>query len=697
MASVRLSRWVIALLIAYIGLITVIQIETAGNGLVRWSGYSVLTPLTAAALLPVRRTLIVGVPAVAAVVGTYGFEIHEASAGGRVVAISAVVLSFGLSPVICRMRLSRERYRRHAAVRNQLAFLSSAGRRIGKVRPLDMTHTARQAAEVAVPRFADFAAVDLSDTVLRGREPSPELLRGPFSLRCVAERSVSADRPHRTLNRETGPDFPEVAAPLRLSANVRPARAYRLSEDEVAHWLGLNPFPATPGRRSRVHSAIVAPLCSCRGAVLGAMVFIRHQRPEPFDTDDLVIAEEIAMRTAVYVDNALRHACAHGMARSLRRSLLPRHLPQLAAVEAAGRHLAADSPHAGLDTAWFDVIPLSSARVALVVGKVPGHGVRTFATAAQLRAAVRALADLDLPPDELLAHLGDVLMSLPAKGARTPHGQPVAAVGGTADDLRASCLYAVYDPVSRRCALAGSGHPPPAVVTPDGGVETVDLPPGPGLGLGGLPFEAVEMDLAEGSLLALSTDSLVGSCHQHPAGSRALREILEPGRPALDVMCESLLATLLDHRPHDDAALLLVRTRTLDAGSVATWALPSSLSAVPDARAYISGQLAAWGLEDGACGSDLVVSELVTNAVRHAAPPVQLRVIRQENSLIYEVSDGSSTPPRQRRSQAYDECGRGLFLVSELTERWGVRHGPDGKTVWAEQACAPASSDHRRL
>src|SRR5262249_5057449 len=159
------------------------------------------TPLTAAALLPIRRTLIVGVPAVAAVVGTYGFEIHEASAGGRVVAISAVVLSFGLSPVICRMRLSRERYRRHAAVRNQLAFLSEAGRRIGKVRPLDMTHTARQAAEVAVPRFADFAAVDLSDTVLRGREPSPELLTAPFSLRCVAERSVSADRPRRTLDR----------------------------------------------------------------------------------------------------------------------------------------------------------------------------------------------------------------------------------------------------------------------------------------------------------------------------------------------------------------------------------------------------------------------------------------------------------------------------------------------------------------
>src|SRR5262249_34692092 len=161
--------------------------------------------------------------------------------------------------------------RRHAAVRNQLAFLSEAGRRIGKVRPLDMTHTARQAAEVAVPRFADFAAVDLSDTVLRGREPSPELLTAPFSLRCVAERSVPAARPRRTLDRETGPDFPEVAAPLRLSANARPARAYRLGEDEVAHWLGLNPFPATPGRRSRVHSAIVVPLCSCRGAVLGAM------------------------------------------------------------------------------------------------------------------------------------------------------------------------------------------------------------------------------------------------------------------------------------------------------------------------------------------------------------------------------------------------------------------------------------------
>ncbi|MFF3877241.1 SpoIIE family protein phosphatase [Streptomyces sp. NPDC001978] len=697
MASARLSRWVFALLIVYIGLISVIQVKTAGDGLVGWSGYSVPIPLTAAALLPVRRTLIVGVPAVAAAIGTYGLEIHGASAGGRAVAISAVALSFGLSPVICRMRLNRERYSRRAVARDQLTLLNSVSRRIESIRPLDMAHTMREVTEVTVPRFADFAAVDLFDAVLRGQEPPAQLPTGPFSLRCVAQRSILADCPERTPSGESVPGFPEVVPPLRLSANVRPVRAYHLGEDEVAHWRGSNPRQAAPGQARRVHSAIAVPLCSPTGAVLGAVVFMRHQRPEAFDSDDLIIAEEIGTRAAVYVECARRCACVHSTARHVDHNLLPGHLPQLAAVEAAGRHVAADPPSDGLDTAWFDVIPLSSARAALVVGKVTGRGVHAFAATVQLSASVRALADLDLSPDELLVHLDDLLVRLSAKNDSSPHCQQVPSADGTAGGIRATCLYAVYDPVSRRCTLARAGHSPPAIVTPDGGVEIIDLPPGPALGLGNLPFEAAEMDLAEGSFLALHTDSLVTSCHRGTSDRerQALRETFTPRQPSLDVTCESLLETFLDHQSHDDAALLLARTRTLDAGCVATWDLPSRLAAVPDARAHVSRQLAAWGLEDAAFTSELVVSELVTNAIRHATPPLQLRIIRQRNNLTYEVSDGSSISPHVRRGQANDEDGRGLFIVSQLSERWGVRHRHNGKTVWAEQAYPHRSSDRR--
>jgi len=308
-----------------------------------------------------------------------------------------------------------------------------------------------------------------------------------------------------------------------------------------------------------------------------------------------------------------------------------------------------------------------------------GHGLRASATMGRLRTAVRTLADVDLPADELLVHLDDLVTHLTAEEDSTVEPETDLSTG-----LIATCLYLVYDPVTRRCTAATAGHPPPAVVTPDGAADYVDIPPGPPLGVGGLPFETVEWELSPGSLLTLYTDGLIeGPEHDPGNGLTLLLRSLEWPAPSLDTLCDDLIRTLLPTQPLDDVALLVARTRAFDTGQVATWDVSSDPAAVAGTRARVLERLAEWRLHDLAFTVELVVSELVTNAIRYGQPPVQLRLIR-DTSLICEVSDGSSTAPHLRRARTYDEGGRGLLLVAQLTQRWGTRHRADGKTIWAE-------------
>ncbi|MER5689222.1 ATP-binding SpoIIE family protein phosphatase [Streptomyces sp. NPDC002205] len=256
--------------------------------------------------------------------------------------------------------------------------------------------------------------------------------------------------------------------------------------------------------------------------------------------------------------------------------------------------------------------------------------------------------------------------------------------GGTVTGT--TCLYAVYDPVERRCTLASAGHYPPAVVHPDGTVEFPRLPAGPPLGLGGLPFETAELDLADGTVLALFTNGLLlGRDRDIDVGLQALRRSLShPDRP-LEQICDQVAATLLPLRPPDDVALLVARTHALGTDRVASWDLTAAPAVVVDARSLAARKLTEWGLEEISFIAELVVSELVTNAIRYGLPPIRLRLIRGTN-LICEVSDSSSTSPRMRRAGADDEGGRGLFLVAQLTQRWGTRYTPNGKTIWTELA-----------
>ncbi|MFI6857346.1 SpoIIE family protein phosphatase [Streptomyces sp. NPDC050416] len=559
--------------------------------------------------------------------------------------------------------------------RKRLQLIAEAGRRIGGT--LDVRRTAEELTDVIVPALADFVSVDLVAALDDLPEPPARVLPsdGPLLLRRVALRSVIPGAPEAVVAAGQVDSYPEGSAPYESLRAGRPT-LHEVTDPAFTAWLAHAPERGERIRAFGIHSVLTVPL-TARGTTLGVAFLLRHRNPEGFRHDDLVLAGELVARAAVSIDNARRYTRERNTAVTLQRSLLPRRLPRQAAVEVASRYLPAGG-HAGVGGDWFDVIPLSGARVALVVGDVVGHGLHASATMGRLRTAVRTLADIDLPCDELLTHLDDLVARLSVEGEDGEDGE-------TSGDVGATCLYAVYDPVSRRCCFAGAGHPMPAVVRHGGRAELIDLPAAPPLGMGSLPHEATEVVLPEGSLLVLYTNGLIENRDRDPdAGVHRLREALARPALSLDALCDRVLADLLPQRPADDVALLVARTRALDASQVATWAVPDDPSAVAQTRKDVVAQLERWGLSDAVFVTELVVSELVTNAIRHAQPPIQLRLIH-DNTLICEVSDGGNTAPHLRRARTYDEGGRGLLLVAQLTERWGTRQGAAGKTIWAEQ------------
>ncbi|MFJ9745495.1 phosphatase [Streptomyces sp. WAC 01325] len=578
---------------------------------------------------------------------------------------------------------------RDRRLRWRSAMVNEASMCIGTT--LDIARTTQELADFATEQFADLVTVDLLDTVLRAQDTAAG--QSPLTLRRMAQ----------------GPD----ADAGGLQPPVRPRQLHVCPEGSpCAEALSSGrPSRQQHGRASgvpRAHSSLVVPL-RARGTTLGVAEFHRYGTAAPYDDEDLLLAQEIAARAAVAVDNARHYTHARATALTLQRSLLPREAPRQSAVDVAYRYLPAGS-ESGVGGDWYDVIPLSGARVALVVGDVVGHGIRAAATMGRLRTAVRTLADIDLPPDELLTHLDDVVLRLANEASSDPDTGPEADVGR---DNGATCLYAVYDPVALRCTLARAGHVPPVVVVRDGTADVLELPPGPPLGRGGLPFETMEVDLPEGSLIALCTDGLIeartparatGEVPSAPAtvtedpapvmpsddsapdidaGLATLRQVLARPASSLEAACDSVLEALLPSRPDDDVALLLARTRSLGADRVATWELEADPAVVGRARSDVSRKLTDWGLEELAFVAELVVSELVTNAIRYGRPPIRLRLIH-DRSLLCEVSDAGSTTPHLRRARVFDEGGRGLLLVAQLAGQWGTRHARRGKTVWAE-------------
>ncbi|MFD7974507.1 SpoIIE family protein phosphatase [Streptomyces sp. NPDC059071] len=573
--------------------------------------------------------------------------------------------------------------------RQRLLILNKASGGIGLT--LDVIGTAQELATTPVPGFADLVTVDLFDEVLRGEEPpsaSAFTPGEPIALSRAAQHSAEEDT-----DRAPGPATPVSHTPGSVAARcmatgrstvelaAQPGQGGEWAfgpglAADPAHWPPGNPVIEGSIAADGLTGRITVPL-RARGALLGVVAFSRLDRPEAFTADDLILAEEMTAKAAVAIDNARRYSRERTTALTLQRSLLPQALPNQEAVEAASRYLPAGTG-AEVGGDWFDVVPLSGARVALVVGDVVGHGLHASAAMGRLRTAVRTLADVDLPPDELLTHLDDLVLHLAGDLRPAGHFEPTGESGAT-------CLYTVYDPVSRRFTLASAGHPLPLVISPDGTRTPVPARPGPPLGIGGLPFEATELELPEGSLLVLYTDGLVESRERNVDERIAeLLRTLNHSATSLDALCDTVMDAMLPERRTDDAALLLARTHALDPHHVADLVVEPDPAQVPRARKFAVDQVDAWGLEEASFVTELVVSELVTNAIRYGEPPIRLRLIR-DTSLICEVFDGSNTAPHLRRARAFDEGGRGLLLVAQLTQEWGTRHTTNGKTIWCAQ------------
>ncbi|MFF5017216.1 SpoIIE family protein phosphatase [Streptomyces sp. NPDC001165] len=557
--------------------------------------------------------------------------------------------------------------REAAAARRNLALLNEAGARIGN--SLDLETTARELLDVVVPGFCDLATVDLYQGLLAGDETPPGLADGSAALRRVAFASAVSGAPF-----DGDGDPVAVGAVHHFPFNSPCADALRTARPQRV--------PAEDG--GLVQSMLVVPMVA-HDTVVGLAQFARTKGSEPFGDRDRDLAVELAARAAVCIDNARLYRREHERALILQRSLLPPGDPEASGLDIACRYLPGNAAtEVGGD--WFDVIELPGHRTALVVGDVMGRGLRAAVAMGELRTAVRTLALLDLEPAEVLSALDEI-----ARGLGTPGGvqQATRAARQPRDaDLSevylATCVYAVYDSVTRRCTFANAGHLPPVLVEPGEAALMLDVPPGMPLGVGGEPFEEVEVELPEGALLALYTDGLVES-RDHPLdeGLQAfVGALTDPSRPLEDV-CDHVLNTLDTHHGEDDIALLMARVQGLPADSVGDWTLPREPRSVGRAREYARAQLLSWDMEPLVDTTELLVSELVTNALRYGEGEIRLRLLL-DRTLVCEVWDSGLVQPRRRRARDTDEGGRGLQLVGLLSAAWGSRRTPRGKTVWFE-------------
>ncbi|SEB60452.1 PAS domain S-box-containing protein [Streptomyces sp. 2224.1] len=621
------------------------------------------------------------------------YRLHGAS--GRPIGVAALA-----ADVTGRRRAEREA----ANARRNLALLNEAGARIGN--SLDLETTARTLLDVAVPQFCDLASVDLYQGLLAGDEAPPGMSDGSAELRRVAFASAVSDAPLATAPGVPGdaPGPVAVGAVHRYPFNSPCAGALRTAHAQII-----------PGRDSDdgpelgavVHSTLAVPMVA-RDTVVGLVQFSRTKGSEPFGERDTALAVELAARAAVCIDNARLYRREHERALILQRSLLPPGDPEAAGLDIACRYLpGTTATEVGGD--WFDVIELPGHRTALVVGDVMGRGLRAAVAMGELRTAVRTLALLDLEPAEVLSALDEIARGLggdgdgrssTARSARSRSGagegageqRRSAATADLSEVYLATCVYAVYDPVTRRATFANAGHLPPALVEDGEDALLLDVPPGMPLGVGGEPFEEIEVELPDGALLALYTDGLVESRH-HPLeeGLQAFRTALSRADRPLEDACDQVLSAMDTSHGEDDIALLMARVHGLPKDAVGDWNLAPEARSVARARELARDQLTDWGLQELVDTTELLVSELVTNALRHGHGEIRLRLLL-DRTLVCEVWDADLAQPRRRRARDTDEGGRGLQLVGLLSQGWGSRRTPRGKTVWFELALPDGES-----
>ncbi|MFH8488350.1 SpoIIE family protein phosphatase [Streptomyces longisporoflavus] len=561
---------------------------------------------------------------------------------------------------------------------DRLRFVGAATRRIA--RGIDLDEIVMGLCRATVPTFSDAILVYLRDPLPVGEErPSGALilrLRRTDRLRSIEE---GADDPDTESGGVPALQVQNELVSTAELCEVRPGGALA----EVLR--GVRPvFADTPAARAALpellgdgrtvpggRRTILAPLRG-RRRVIGAAVFLRRPDRPAFENDDLLVAAQLATHSALGIDKAVLYGREAYIADELQRTMLPETLPRPTGVRLASRYLpAAETARVGGD--WYDAIPLPGSRVALVVGDVMGHSMTSAAIMGQLRTTAQTLAGLDLPPQEVLHHLDEQAQRL-------------------GSDRMATCLYAVYDPVAHRITIANAGHPPPVLLHLGGRAEVLRVPPGAPIGVGGVDFEAVELDAPAGATLLLYTDGLVESRLRDVwTGIEQLRERLAATAqltgpdhpPPLEALCDDVLDMLGPGDRDDDIALLAARFDGIAPSDVAYWYLEPEDATPSRARRLARSALERWGLQELNDSVELLVSEVVTNAVRYASRPVTLRLLRTD-VLRCEVGDDVPQLPRLRQARATDEGGRGLYLVNRMARRWGATRLSTGKVVWFE-------------
>jgi len=553
----------------------------------------------------------------------------------------------------------------YAAVRERLEFLNEVSGRIGT--SLDLSRTIIEVSRAVVPRFTDVAGTYLREQVVAG-EGFPEGVPDTTTMwhRVAVEHTDEPGRWDDVVPVGEAMPFPAHTPFFQCMTTGEPVLVPRISE-QMGHAIAAQ-FEKRDIRPLITHrSMLVVPL-KARNVVLGFMILLRHPERVEFNDMDRVTGAELAARAGLVLDNARMYTYQESVAETLQDSMLPHIPPRMAGCDIATRYLPGTLlGRVGGD--WFDSVKLPGARTALVVGDVMGHGLNSAAMMGQLRTAVQTMAAMDLPPAQLLRNLDDLAQRL-------------------GDSYLATCLYAVYDPIASEVHIANAGHIPPVIVhAADGRSELLDLPTGAPIGVGGVPFEAVRVRVRPGDRLVMCTDGLVEVRGEDiGVGLATLCESAAHPAASMDDACDTIIRALNTRGGRkDDVALLMARLNGIEPDDVAEWRLALDPIQVGRARAAVREQLHEWGLGRLADTTEHMVSELVTNAVRHShSRPVELRLVRGE-TLLCEVDDDDHELPTLRNAGADDEFGRGLRIVSTLAREWGASRTNAGKTVWFEQ------------
>jgi PAS domain S-box-containing protein len=576
---------------------------------------------------------------------------------------------------------------------DRIQLLERIGARLSQSLELDVT--LRQVAQTLVPQFADHCLIDLfqgENLVRRAQLHARGWMPPPGTWAMVGE---------------------QIRYPQGHFCQEAMARRETVVVGDVRELLGIPaPTPASleAGKGVGMVSVLAAPLVA-RGELLGVISLALSgltERPERhYGAEDGDFLGAVSSRVAIAIDNAMLFEEERRTALAFQRSLLPHDAPEVDGLEVAYKYVPAkplETHGQGIQTQvggdWYDIIPLSAGRVGIVIGDVVGRGARAAAIMGQLRAALRAFAQDDKPPAEILRRLDD--------WCRTLAPPADSDSGASADPPIVSCTYLVYDAWSRMLSLANAGHDAPLLITGhDVGQMEIEhkgvLLGVRGKGIPGLPtYREERRYLAPGSTLVLYTDGLTdrrqrADGHGHYTEAEALDMLAKAVQQAAGGSVEAIARAAEQAVPgeiDDDMAIVVIRTSAEDLYSIER-RFPADPIRVSQARRLASQTFEKWDLDpDQADLACLLVSEVVTNVVLHAAPGSRhqakaggeftLRLRRGASAVWVEVFDRDLRLPRIRTAGEHDEGGRGLYLVDQLATRWGSRPTQDGKAVWFE-------------